>query len=143
MDARVEAVGKDRSWTKRESRSPAWVQTFVISTNGREIPVVLTNLSTKGCRIWSTKPLTAGERVWVKVPRLGRLGVHIVWVTGGDAGAEFVSGTDIWEQQPVEACATTQAQSAPPCTWPPSLMQRVGCREKLPPDAGPVAKSAT
>ena len=144
MEAPVQAAGVDRSWTKRESRSPAWVQTFVISANGGEIPVVLTNLSTKGCRIRASQWLTAGERVWLKVPRLGRVGVHIVWAKGGDAGAEFVLGTDIWEQRLVEPCATADAPPASPATsqWltPLPLPDVRGFRVKPSPDAAPVAR---
>lgn len=87
-----------RRWTKRESRSPAWVETFLLGRDGREVPVVLTNLSAAGCRIRSSEPLTAGERICLKVPRLGRLTADIVWAKGREAGAQFVPGSDIWEQ---------------------------------------------
>lgn len=90
--------GEPRRWTKRESRSPAWLETFVLGRDGREIPVVLTNLSAAGCRIRSSEPLTAGERICLKVPRLGRLAADIVWAEGAEAGARFVAGTDMWEQ---------------------------------------------
>lgn len=87
-----------RPWTKRESRSPTWVEISVLGSNGREIPVVLTNMSARGCRIRSSEPLTAGERVCLQVPRLGRLSARILWTEGSDAGAEFVAGTDIWNR---------------------------------------------
>lgn len=93
------AVTTDRPWSKRESRSPAWLDSFVLSRNGREVPVVLTNISTRGCRIRASEPLPLGEQVGLKVPRLGRLTAQIVWAEGGDAGAEFVLGTDIWEEE--------------------------------------------
>lgn len=87
-----------RRWTKRECRSSAWVETLVLSRDGREVPVVLTNLSAAGCRIRASEPLTAGERVCLKVPRLGQLAADIVWAKGREAGAKFVPGSDIWEQ---------------------------------------------
>lgn len=103
---RVESRNNDRAgdederrrWTKRESRSLAWLKTFVRIADGREVPVVVTNLSTAGCRIRSSEPLAAGQRVCLKVPRLGRLAADIVWAEGVDAGARFVPGTDMWEE---------------------------------------------
>lgn len=94
----VEAVAERRQWTKRESRSPTWVETSVLGSNGREVPVVVTNMSTGGCRIRSSEPLTAGDRVCLQVPRLGRLSARILWTEGTDAGAEFVGATDIWNR---------------------------------------------
>lgn len=96
LGTRGEAVEKRRPWTKRESRSPTWVESFVLGSNGREVPVVVTNISTRGCRIRSSEPLTAGEQISLQVPRLGRVSARILWTEGSDAGAEFVAATDIW-----------------------------------------------
>lgn len=88
-----------RAWTKREPRSTTWLEASVLSNNGREIPAVVTNMSTGGCRIRSSEPLTTGERVCIKVASLGEIAAHILWRQGPYAGAKFVGGTGIWEEE--------------------------------------------
>jgi hypothetical protein len=83
----------------RESRLRRRLELFVHRDDGREIKAVLTNVSEHGCRLTLEEPVLPDERVRIEVPRLGNITATIRWSSNGDAGAEFVAQSDVWEER--------------------------------------------
>lgn len=83
-----DAVIRSR-WIERESRSPRWVEAILLSNDGKELPVIITNISYNGCRIRAGAKLPVGQKVDIEVPRLGRISMEIRWAERGDAGGRF------------------------------------------------------
>lgn len=84
-------------WVSRESRSPAWVKIRITTETGAGDGVI-TNISTRGCRIRSDVPLHAGQQVLLRVQSLGTVAAQIRWSNGRGAGAAFVAGSDCWNE---------------------------------------------
>lgn len=88
---------QDRRWTPREHRSASWVN-VELAANAMSSAGVITNISKRGCRIRSEGRLQTGETIEVAIPGLGRVAALVRWAFGGYAGAEFLPGTESWEQ---------------------------------------------
>lgn len=93
-------MGKRLKQVEREGRTERPVEAYVLTNDGREIPVVITNVSNCGCLIKAGGDFASGEQVRIEVPRLGGIWAQIRWAADGDAGAEFVPGSDLWEPRP-------------------------------------------
>ena len=87
-----------RSLKDRQSRSTRRVETFLYRQDGREIRALLTNVSNHGCQLRPQEWLAVDERVRIEVPRLGSIAATIRWMSDGNAGAEFVPQSDVWEE---------------------------------------------
>jgi hypothetical protein len=74
-------------------RRPPRVQTLqtaiLIDSDGGELPVEITNLSSGGFRLRSTESLVVGESVCIRVSRHGDFPAQIQWVEGLEAGGRF------------------------------------------------------
>ena len=81
----------------REYRLKRRRELFLHRQDGREIRILLTNISERGCELRLNEALAVDERVRIEVPRLGSLAATIRWSADGRAGAEFIGQSDIWE----------------------------------------------
>ena len=87
-----------RSKRQRESRSTRSVEVFLRRQDGREIRTLLTNISTRGCRLLPREALAINELIRIEIPRLGSVAALIRWSLDGYAGAEFIPQSDVWEE---------------------------------------------
>lgn len=88
-------------WVDRERRSSAWVKVH-LGTESGTADGVITNISTRGCRIRSHKSLKLGENIRLRVPGLGSVMALIRWSDTPYAGAEFLPDTDNWDHDDQE-----------------------------------------
>ena len=87
-------------WRQRESRTTTWVKATVANESGKDICAVITNVSNCGCRLKAEQSFEVGEVVRLVVPGLGALSAKIRWSDRGQAGAEFIAGSDDWAAAP-------------------------------------------
>lgn len=50
----------------------------------------VSDLSTTGAKISTLNPLTAGSRIWIKLPTLEAKEVEVIWAENFDAGCQFI-----------------------------------------------------
>jgi hypothetical protein len=78
---------------REQQRSPR-VRTAIVAvlvdSDGGELSVQVTDLSSGGFRLRAGEPLVVGERVRLRVPRYGDFPALIIWVEGNEAGGEFL-----------------------------------------------------
>jgi len=87
-----------QSQTDRESRSTRRVEAILRRQDGREIGTLITNISNRGCRLNAKVTLTVDELIRIDVPRAGSVAATIRWISDGEAGAEFIPGSDVWRK---------------------------------------------
>ena len=85
-----------QTWRPRESRTTTWVKARVANESRSGICAVITNVSNCGCRLKAKEPFEVGEVVRLFVPGLGAVSAKIRWSGDGQAGAEFIAGSDSW-----------------------------------------------
>lgn len=54
-----------------------------------DVHMQITNISANGFMIEGEVPLGRGERVVLRLPEIGRIEAHIIWVAEGRAGFQF------------------------------------------------------
>jgi pilus assembly protein Flp/PilA len=77
------------SGLKRELRHDVRLDASALRSSGAETKAIVTNLSLNGCCLIG--PFRAGERVIVKIPRIGSFTADIRWTFMGRAGACFIT----------------------------------------------------
>lgn len=82
----------------RESRSKRRIEAFVHRQNGRELRVLVTNISRSGCGLRPSNELAADELVRIEIPRVGSFAAEIRWTSAEFAGARFIPQSDVWEE---------------------------------------------
>ena len=87
IDARLERPARDD--LRRHLRSPVHLGAGLRTPERPTSPVTVTDLSTHGCGIELSSHLTAGSRVWIKLPGLESWDARVVWEQDGRAGLEF------------------------------------------------------
>ena len=79
---------------KQGQRSPR-IQTAIaavlVDSDGGELAVEVTDLSSGGFRLRAPEALVAGEQVMLRVSRYGDFQAKILWVKGGEAGGRFLT----------------------------------------------------
>ena len=76
---------------ERGLRHSVRLDASVVRGSGAEVPAVVTDLSLDGCCLIG--PFQIGERVTVKIPKVGSLAAEVRWAFMGRAGARFVTET--------------------------------------------------
>jgi hypothetical protein len=66
------------------------LQAVLIDSDGGELAVEVTDLSSGGFRLHTTEPLIAGEQVRLRVERHGAFPAQVQWVEGHEAGGRFL-----------------------------------------------------
>lgn len=61
--------------------------------DGSTAPVLVSQLSYDGCRLWSDHDLGRGETFALTLPGRGNIDAQIRWVVNGCAGAKFLTGS--------------------------------------------------
>ena len=78
----------------REQQRPPRVRTSIeavlVDSDGGELRVEVTDLSSGGFRLRTDESLVIGEEVRLRVPRYGDFPAQIQWVEGNEAGGRFL-----------------------------------------------------
>lgn len=77
------------SGLNREHRHQVRLDASALRSSGAETKAIVTNLSLNGCCL--VGPFRPGERVTVKIPRIGSFTADIRWTFMGRAGARFIT----------------------------------------------------
>lgn len=80
-------TGSDRPRPHRVGTSFAAV---LVDSDGGELPVQVTDLSSGGFHLHTDETLVAGEKVRLRVDRYGEFPAQIQWVEGHEAGGRFL-----------------------------------------------------
>lgn len=78
---------------REQTRSPrvrTSISAVLVDSDGGELPVEVTDLSSGGFRLRAGEPLVVGEKVRLRVPRYGDFPAQIQWVEDKDAGGRFL-----------------------------------------------------
>lgn len=62
----------------------------LVDSDGGELPVEVTDLSSGGFRLRAGETLVAGEKVRLRVDRYGEFPAQIQWAKGHEAGGRFL-----------------------------------------------------
>ena len=54
-----------------------------------DIHLRITNVSANGFMVEGELPIARGERVMLRLPEIGRIEAHVIWVAEGRAGFQF------------------------------------------------------
>ena len=76
-------------WIARADRKDVTLSGTAVLTDGRNIPVEITNLSPDGCGVRSQETIAIGELVRLNIPPLEELVGTIRWSLFGIAGVRF------------------------------------------------------
>ncbi|WP_300972850.1 PilZ domain-containing protein [Sphingomonas sp. LHG3406-1] len=79
----------DQDWTVRRTRQPVEIEARVHSSDGRESPILVTNLSADGCCVDGTFGI--GDFLDITIPELGRRRGQVRWAIGNQAGIRFLA----------------------------------------------------
>ncbi|QDP20209.1 PilZ domain-containing protein [Sphingomonas xanthus] len=75
---------------KRSPRVDTRFPATLINADGDSVAVIVTDVSREGCRLETGDTLKIGEKVELRVPKLGTYPAQIRWALGNDAGAIFL-----------------------------------------------------
>jgi hypothetical protein len=76
---------------RRPARVDVRNEAVLILSDGSEVPVIVTDLSQGGFRLYSDELLEAGEQVTLRADRHGDVAAEIRWVDGSAAGGVFLT----------------------------------------------------
>lgn len=79
-------------WISRADRDAVTLDGQALLGNGREVEVVVTDLSKEGCRVQSAETLGIGEQITLNVAPLDNIAAIIRWELCGTAGVRFIDG---------------------------------------------------
>lgn len=80
---------------RRETRIEISLKGVIRDSEGREMPVVVLDVSAHGVRLRCEDELQAGEQVDLSVGKEASQPVEIVWVRGHEAGGVFLKGSGL------------------------------------------------
>ena len=79
-----------QSENQRLPRVQTRLEATLVNSDGVELQVEVTNLSGGGFRLRTTKPLTVGTDVSLRVVNYGDFPAHVRWVNDCEAGGTFL-----------------------------------------------------
>ena len=74
----------------RSPRVRTAIAAVLVDSDGGELPVEVTDISSGGFRLRASEALVVGEQVRLRVPRYGDFAGQIQWVEGNEAGGRFL-----------------------------------------------------
>ncbi|MCA1653809.1 MAG: PilZ domain-containing protein [Sphingomicrobium sp.] len=80
---------------KRAPRVSTWHRATLVASDGREIPCVVTDLSSGGFKLKADRTILIGESIRLRVDRYGDFPAQIKWAIAGEAGGEFLTPVDL------------------------------------------------
>lgn len=74
---------------RRAARHPVDYPVLAEHRRLGDVHLRIINLSANGFMIQGESPLGRGERVLIRLPVIGRIEAHVIWVADGRAGFQF------------------------------------------------------
>lgn len=81
---------REPGYIKRPPRIETHFPAVLIDAEGSRIPVIVTDISSRGCRLESDVGLKIGAKVELEMPKHGVFPAQIRWALGAEAGAIFL-----------------------------------------------------
>jgi PilZ domain len=78
-------------WVPRAPRRRVSLRGLARWEDGSSAPVLVSNISYRGCQLWTDHEIEYGETVTLTLPGYGRIEAHVRWVSGGAAGLRFLT----------------------------------------------------
>jgi PilZ domain len=79
----------------RGPRSPTHHPAALVREDGRESPVIITEVSEGGFRLFVFETPRIGEHVFLRADGYGDFPAQIRWALGSDAGGAFIQSTEV------------------------------------------------
>jgi hypothetical protein len=83
------AIPSDDYDLRRAARHRADYKVIVESKQHGDLPVHITNISAQGFMTDDNQVFTRGDRVELRLPEVGRIESHVIWVVDNRAGFQF------------------------------------------------------
>ena len=74
---------------RRSTRHPVEYPVIAEHKQLGDLRMTIANISAHGFMIAEPTPLTRGQRVIVRLPRVGRIEAHVIWTTEDRTGFQF------------------------------------------------------
>jgi hypothetical protein len=74
---------------RRASRFPVDYLTLFEAANGREFHAKLMNISARGFMMSEQTEMEKGDRIFIRLPHVGRIEAFLIWSHEGRSGFEF------------------------------------------------------
>ncbi|MDE1917596.1 MAG: PilZ domain-containing protein [Sphingomonadales bacterium] len=74
---------------RRSARHPVSYRVIGEHRTLGDLPMHIVNISAHGFMAHGELPLSRGERVVIRLPRVGRIEAHLIWSTDDRAGFQF------------------------------------------------------
>ena len=89
-----------QDWQVREAprRTVSLVGTVQVAC-GKQIRILIQNMSYQGCRFLSEHAFEVGEAIGLAVPGMGQVRAQVRWVKGDLAGVRFLLGNSAAEDR--------------------------------------------
>ena len=81
---------REPGFIKRPPRIETHFPATLVDAEGNKIPVIVTDISGRGCRLESDVSLPIGAKVQLEMPKHGTFPAQIRWSLGAEAGAIFL-----------------------------------------------------
>lgn len=82
-------------WVKRSDRQPTYLSASLRLGDGRKIPVIITDLSSDGCKVSCRQTLPVADMVELSVKGGAKFRANVRWWTPGKAGLLFIEASEI------------------------------------------------
>ena len=85
------SVGAQLSVTdmRRAARHPIDIRVIGEHWRAGDIPLHIVNISAQGFMAQGSVSMSRGERVTVRLPKVGRIEAHLIWIAEDRAGFQF------------------------------------------------------
>lgn len=74
---------------RRSTRHPVDIRAIGEHRRKGDVQLHIVNISAHGFMVQGDVDLTRGERVVVRLPQIGRIEAHLIWISGERAGFQF------------------------------------------------------
>lgn len=74
---------------RRSTRHPVDLRVIGEHRDKGDMQLHITNISAHGFMVDGNAPLNRGERVIIRLPDIGRIEAHCIWIAGERAGFQF------------------------------------------------------
>lgn len=75
-------------WMCRELRRKVSIVGAAVKKDGRQVRVLLTDISYAGCQILSNERLCRGDRLVIRLPNMGDVSGQVRWVSGDNTESD-------------------------------------------------------
>ena len=88
-------MNRDPGHISRAPRITVAHEAMLVLSDGTELPVTITDVSSGGFRLAIEEIVPIGDHVFLRVPRYGDFPAQIRWSLGDEAGGTFVEPVEL------------------------------------------------